>query len=113
VLYGGWRLLRETTHVLMEGAPVELDVAELEATLRAVPGVRDIHDLHVWSISDGFDVMTVHVVVEPEHHGTVVAAVCAAVRERHRIEHITVQPEAPTERGRRALALGASLRRPS
>lgn len=100
VLFGGWRLIRQTTRVLMEGTPVEIDVAEIENTLRDVPGVADFHDLHVWSISDGFDVMTVHVVVEPGQHGTVVvAAVRRAVEQRHSIKHVTVQPEAkPQER---------------
>jgi cobalt-zinc-cadmium efflux system protein len=112
VLYGGWRLLRETTHVLMEGTPVEVDVAEVEATIRAVPGVVDVHDLHVWSISDGFDVMTVHVVVGPSHHGTpVVAAVRKAVREHHHIEHVTVQPEASAEPPLVSIDLGAAARR--
>jgi len=95
VLYGGWRLIRQTTRVLMEGTPVEVDVTELESTLLSVVGVHDFHDLHVWCISDGFDVMTVHVVLEPGHHGTeVVSAVRGAVAERHGIEHVTVQPEA-------------------
>lgn len=94
VLYGGWRLIRQTTRVLMEGTPVEVDVEELESTLLDIPGVQDFHDLHVWCISDGFVVMTVHVVLEPGHHGTVVvAAVRDAVRERHGIEHVTIQPE--------------------
>lgn len=95
VLYGGWRLIRQTIHVLMEGTPVEIDVAELEGTLRSVQGVVDFHDLHVWSISDGFDVMTVHVVIGPDQDGTVaVAAVRQAVRQRHGIDHVTIQPEA-------------------
>ena len=97
VLWGGVRLVREMSHVLMEGSPVALDLDHLEEALRSVDGVLDFHDLHVWSISSGFDVLTVHVVIAPGHHGTaVVDAVTRKVRERFRIDHVTIQPEAPT-----------------
>jgi cobalt-zinc-cadmium efflux system protein len=98
VLWGGWRLVRETTRVLMEGSPTAIDIDHVEDTIRAVPGVLDMHDLHVWSISDGFDVLTVHVVIARGHHGTdVVSAVSRTLRERHRLEHVTIQPETPHE----------------
>ena len=96
VLWSGYRLVRETSQVLMEGSPVEIDIAHIEDTLRAVPGVVDFHDLHVWSISDGFDVLTVHVVLDRGFHGTdVVSAVSRSLRERHGLEHCTIQPEPP------------------
>lgn len=96
VAWGGFRLVRDTTRVLMEGTPPHIDLAEVEATIRAVPGVAGVHDLHVWTISEGFDSLTVHVVIARGHHGTeVAAAVGKHVREKHGIEHCTVQPEAP------------------
>lgn len=94
VLWGGWRLVRETSRVLMEGSPPSIDIPTVEATIRAVPGVLDMHDLHLWSISDGFDVLTVHVVVERGHHGIdVVTAVSRALGEAHGLDHVTIQPE--------------------
>lgn len=94
VLWGGYRLVRDTSRVLMEGSPIEIDVAHLEETLGGVPGVVGFHDLHVWSISDGFDVLTVHVVLDRGYHGTdVVAAVACRLRERHGLDHCTIQPE--------------------
>jgi cobalt-zinc-cadmium efflux system protein len=94
VLWGGWRLVRDTSRVLMEGSPTEVDIEHIEETLRGVPGVLDFHDLHVWSISDGFDVLTVHVVIDRDQHGTdVVANVSRALREKHKIDHATIQPE--------------------
>jgi cobalt-zinc-cadmium efflux system protein len=96
VLWSGWRLVLETSRVLMEGSPIEIDIAHVEETLRSVPGVADFHDLHVWSISDGFDVLTVHVVLEHGHHGTdVVSAVARHLRDRHKLDHCTIQPEPP------------------
>ena len=98
VLWGGWRLVRDTSRVLMEGSPIEVDIAHIEETLRGVPGVEDFHDLHVWSISDGFDVLTVHVVLAKGFHGTdVVASVSRAMLEKHRLDHCTIQPEPPRE----------------
>jgi cobalt-zinc-cadmium efflux system protein len=97
VLWGGWRLVRETSRVLMEGSPVEIDIAHVEDTLLRVPGVVAFHDLHVWSISEGFDVLTVHVVIAKGYHGTdVVAAVSRELREKHGLDHCTIQPE-PTQ----------------
>lgn len=97
VLWGGWRLVRDTTRVLMEGSPVEIDIAHVEDTIRGVAGVVDLHDLHVWSISSGFDVLTVHVVIGKGHHGTdVVSAVSRRLREAHGLDHCTIQPE-PTQ----------------
>jgi cobalt-zinc-cadmium efflux system protein len=94
VLWGGWRLVRDTSRVLMEGSPIEIDIAHVEETIRSVPGVADLHDLHVWSISDGFDVLTVHVIIGKGYHGTdVVAAVTRKLREHHKLDHCTIQPE--------------------
>jgi cobalt-zinc-cadmium efflux system protein len=78
----------------MEGSPIEVDLAHIEETIRGAPGVADFHDLHVWSISDGFDVLTVHVVLEHGHGCTdVIGSVSRALREHHKIEHVTIQPE--------------------
>lgn len=96
VAYSGWRILRETVLILLEAAPESLDVAEIAGTIRSAPGVATLHDLHVWRVSDGFDVVTVHVVVQRGHHGVDVCAnVSEALLERHGLSHVTVQPEAP------------------
>ena len=70
ILWGASKLVRESAAVLMEQAPSGVSAAEIEATIRATPGVRDLHDLHVWTISDGFPVVTVHVVLDGQAHGT-------------------------------------------
>jgi len=90
------RLLRDTADVLMERAPPHVDLTELEALVRATHGVSDVHDLHAWAISDGFDVVTVHVVLDGESHGTDVARLVGErIRARYGIDHVTVQPESP------------------
>jgi cobalt-zinc-cadmium efflux system protein len=94
ILFGAWRLVRCAVGVLMEGAPSEVSVEGLEATIRGTPGVDGVHDLHAWSISDGFPVVTVHVVVDGSRDGCDIAKdVCARLRHEHGIAHATVQPE--------------------
>lgn len=98
ILWGGFRLVRDTSHVLMEGSPIEIDIAHVEDTILRVPGVVGFHDLHVWSISEGFDVLTVHVVIASGHHGIdVVQAVSRRLREVHKLDHCTIQPEPAQE----------------
>jgi cobalt-zinc-cadmium efflux system protein len=91
------RLLRQTSNVLMETAPAHVDLHELEGVIRATPGVSDLHDLHAWTISDGFSIVTVHVVLDGSGHGTDVARVVGErIRQQFGIQHVTVQPEAPS-----------------
>jgi len=96
ILWGAWRLVKETLTVLMEGTPSHVNVAELETALKSVPGVCAVHDTHVWTISEGFDAVTAHVVLDGTRHGTeVVADGARLIWERFRIDHVTLQPEAP------------------
>jgi cobalt-zinc-cadmium efflux system protein len=110
ILTGSWRLLRDATHVLMEGAPPGVDVATLERVARETPGVCDVHDLHVWSIVDDAPVITAHVVLDPGAHGIEVARdvgrrIEAAVGQ----SHVTVQPEAALQ-DERLLPAGGLVR---
>jgi cobalt-zinc-cadmium efflux system protein len=98
VLWSAWRLVRRTASVLMESTPPGLVMADLEQTIRSTAGVSDLHDLHAWRISEGFDVVTVHVVLTGALHGPVVAReVARRIHDKHGIAHVTVQPEAPRE----------------
>jgi cobalt-zinc-cadmium efflux system protein len=96
ILWGAYRLLRDTTHVLMEGAPAGVDVPELEATIRETEGVEEVHDLHVWSLVPGETLLSAHVVIRPGAHGTDVARLVGVrLEEIHDIQHATIQPESP------------------
>jgi cobalt-zinc-cadmium efflux system protein len=96
VAWSDFRVLRETAGILLEAAPPNLDVAQVERTIRESPGVANVHDLHVWRISERFDTLTAHVVLLRGEHGT---EVCRRVAERlateHGLHHVTIQPEAP------------------
>jgi cobalt-zinc-cadmium efflux system protein len=97
ILAGAWRLVRQSVNVLMEGTPSGIEAHELESLIQQTPGVAGVHDLHVWSVSEGFPVVTVHVTLASGYHGTDVAeAVCERIDHRYGVRHVTVQPEAPT-----------------
>lgn len=92
-------LLRAAVHVLFESTPEGVDLDELRAHLAAVPGVVEIHDLHVWTITSGMPVLSVHVVVEPgamaEACGAsgVLDRLSACVGDHFDVEHSTFQLE--------------------
>jgi cobalt-zinc-cadmium efflux system protein len=94
ILYGAWRLVRSAVAVLMEGAPHEVSMPGVERTIRETDGVVDVHDLHAWSISDGFPVVTAHVVVDDRPDAAGIAReVGARLLRDHGIAHATIQPE--------------------
>jgi cobalt-zinc-cadmium efflux system protein len=63
VLASSWTVVRDSVHILLEGAPKGLDPAALGRRLAEMPGVVDVHDLHVWTITSGFPALSAHVLV--------------------------------------------------
>ena len=61
-----WRLLRETVDVLLEASPRGMDLSEVRRHMTTLTGVRDVHELHAWTITSGLPVLSAHVVVDPE-----------------------------------------------
>jgi cobalt-zinc-cadmium efflux system protein len=96
ILVFAWRLARETLHILLEGAPVHLDVAEIRRAIAEVARVQEVHELHVWSLADGHEVLSVHVVLDaPPADDHVTHDIHERLREKFRIDHVTVQVESP------------------
>ena len=92
VLASSWRLIREPLDVLMETAPRGLDVDEVGRAMAAVRGVREVHDLHVWTVTSGFPALAAHVRTDP---GESVDAIRERVEQmlasRFSIDHTTLQ----------------------
>lgn len=87
-------LLRESTHVLVEGSPPEIDLGSLRDEVLKLPGVESLHDLHVWSLTSGMHAASVHVrATERASHEAVLAAVKVFLRDRIGVSHATVQVE--------------------
>lgn len=92
VLLGSWGLVRDAFDVLMEAAPAGVDVQEVGRAMVAVPGVREVHDLHVWTVTAGFPALAAHVRTDPtEDLDEVRARVEAVLHERFEIQHTTLQ----------------------
>lgn len=88
-------ILRESYHFLMEGVPQQIDYLEVGADMGAVDGVLAVHDLHVWDMSPGEPALIGHVEIRRlEDWPGVLAALRTMLRERHGIDHVTLQPEA-------------------
>ena len=91
-------LLRDVGAVLMESSPQDVDLAELRRHILQTPGVADVHDLHVWTITSGMPVMSAHVVVEDsiEQMGqahAVLDGLRACLAEHFDVAHSTLQIE--------------------
>jgi cobalt-zinc-cadmium efflux system protein len=95
VLWSGWSLVRKSAHILLQGTPDWLDVEALRRDLAAaVPGVVDIHHVHVWSLTSEQPVLTLHAVIaDAADADAVLAAVRSHLVERYGIGHTTIQVE--------------------
>jgi cobalt-zinc-cadmium efflux system protein len=97
IYYSAYRLAADAVDVLLEAAPRGLDLSELERGLREVPGVRHVHDLHVWTITSGMHALSAHLVVEcGELKGAdaLLKEVRQTLAQRYHIAHTTLQVEA-------------------
>jgi cobalt-zinc-cadmium efflux system protein len=94
VIPRAWLLLRQAVLILLEGAPAEMELEEIEREARAIPGVLNLHDLHVWSLAPSFVSLSAHVEVESMAASErAIGLLSVMLRERHGISHVTLQPE--------------------
>jgi cobalt-zinc-cadmium efflux system protein len=91
---GSWRVLRSSIHILFEGTPEGISLSEVVHAIAEVDGVRNVHDLHIWSICSGYPALSVHICVDFD--GTTdkrMSAIKNILQERFGIEHTTIQVE--------------------
>jgi len=94
ILWGSWRLLRESLDVLLEATPAGIDPAEVRRAMTAVDGVADVHDLHVWTVTSGLVALSSHVeVAGGRDWQSILVDLATRLRERFGIAHVTLQPE--------------------
>jgi len=93
VLGSAWRLIKESTDILMEATPNHIALGDVHDRIASVPGVDSVHDLHVWTVTSGVVAMSGHLVVRnPTDNQPVLEAVQGRMRELG-INHVTVQME--------------------
>ncbi len=97
IIVCAWRLLKESVNVLMEATPAHIDIAAVERLIRDVPGIHDVHDLHVWTITSGKEALSAHVILADEGASPkeILQALRVKLKEAYGIEHVTIQIETP------------------
>ncbi|ACI18933.1 cation diffusion facilitator family transporter [Dictyoglomus thermophilum] len=99
ILYSSIDLIKETLHILMEGTPREVDINEIQKLICKIPGVRDIHHIHVWQVSTKDYLLSAHVVVEDQKVSEaekIVSQIKDTLREKFNINHSTLEIESET-----------------
>lgn len=94
ILISTLRLLRETLHVLLEGVPRGLDVEHIQAAMQAIPKVKAVYQIHVWSLASSYPAMTAHIVLEDLQDWPEVLLACQhLLQQEFDLSHCTLQPE--------------------
>jgi cobalt-zinc-cadmium efflux system protein len=94
VLVSGYRVTMDSFHVLMEGAPAQLDLDKIKQALLKIPSVYELHDLHVWTITSGYPVLSCHLAITNEgNHDDVLKNAQKLLHDDFGIEHSTIQVE--------------------
>lgn len=89
-----WQLLKGALDVLFEGAPSHIALAEVQQTILSIPGVRSVHDLHIWTVTSGFVALSGHVDVgEQADRDSTLVVLRERLHERFDIDHVTIQIE--------------------
>ena len=92
-------LLREAVDVLLEATPKNVDMTQVRRHILEAEGVREVHDLHAWTITSGLNVLSAHVVVdEGARHADVLDALCRCLATQFDIDHSTFQLETQDRR---------------
>lgn len=112
MLWAAVGLLRDSSRILLEMAPADIDPAEVGEAIVSVPNVVEAHDVHVWTVTSGFPALSAHVLVQPGADCHAVRRTLEAIlRERFGVDHTTLQVDHAAPRDRVPVELGPSYRR--
>src|ERR1700676_1812273 len=96
ITIGAWRILRETTDILLEAVPRELSMSDLVSDMRKVEGVQNVHDLHVWCITSNMNALSCHIMIDDmpqSESSTILQSMNKMLNESYHIGHATIQFE--------------------
>lgn len=96
IVWSSWRLIRDSTNVLLEGTPAHINLAAVEDAILRTEGVDAVHDLHVWTITSGREALSAHVIhaysiSQPE----LLKELRAKLHDHFGVDHLTIQMETP------------------
>ncbi len=94
IIGASWQLIQEATEILMESTPRHLDIQKVTRRLEQVPGVINIHDLHIWTITSGLYTLSVHAVVNGSRDREAVRCeMMLSLKDQFGLAHTTIQIE--------------------
>jgi cobalt-zinc-cadmium efflux system protein len=96
VLWGAVRIVRESSDILLEAVPKHIQMGEVSQAMMNISGVRDVHDMHIWTITSGIYALSAHVLVEDQtvaRSAEIARAVERELARRFQITHTTLQLE--------------------
>jgi len=96
IAVGAWRILRETTDILLEAVPKGISMPDLVQDMKSVGGIEDVHDLHVWSIASNMYALSCHALiadVPPSDSSVILHSLNMMLSEKYHIGHVTIQFE--------------------
>ncbi|MBK7707552.1 MAG: cation transporter [Acidobacteria bacterium] len=98
IIYSAWNLIRESVNVLLEGTPSHINLAAVEESIRQTENVKDVHDLHVWTITSGIEALSVHIIHDDSvSQKDLLAALRTRLHDDFGIDHLTIQMETPDD----------------
>jgi cobalt-zinc-cadmium efflux system protein len=95
ITIGTWNLLRDSANLALDAVPGGIDLAGVDTALRRLPGVIDVHDLHIWGLSTTDTALTAHLVHDGGNASVLIQAACVEMRDNFGIGHATFQLETP------------------
>jgi cobalt-zinc-cadmium efflux system protein len=94
IIISGWRVIKESFHILMEGAPDQIDMLQVKEALCGLPMVKEVHDLHIWTITSGYPVLSCHITIfDQAVHDDILLQSQKILHDQFDIEHSTIQVE--------------------
>ena len=96
IAVGAWHILRETTDILLESVPKGVSMPDLVKDMRSVKGIKDVHDLHVWSITSNMYALSCHALISdipPSDSSVILHSLNSMLNEKYHIGHVTIQFE--------------------
>lgn len=98
IAISSWILIKRSVNILLEGVPRHLEVGQITHAMRQISGVREVHDLHVWTITTGMEAMSGHIIVDAlEESGRILEELNRVLSDQFGITHTTFQLEPQTE----------------
>jgi cobalt-zinc-cadmium efflux system protein len=96
IVAGSFRLIKESAQILMEATPQNIDLNELSGDIQSITGVKEVHDLHVWSISSDVYALSSHILIDAENAKSmnkIISEINELLKSKHNITHTVIQSE--------------------